>query len=436
MELCGNIERARKGDPVCVVNASMSIRGRPHLVDYTAVPRPLTGGVTVVVSRTTVVRPSMTVYYDEKPFELEEDAKGFHGQKGEIRMGTSCIIHFFAQSYHEAKLLRLEAELVQKKKMVDKKLLAEQNRIKAQESSLRRSSQPDAVRERGEREAEKEAEMKAMVDDLAQDTAVVEAMRAGFDEVRDAVSDFTPKMMELLGLGTSFGILRGLQGTTASFAFGLEPKDEHNSISEADALARDMGNACDFAFGIKDELLSMNKQRAVLNLPPIHTYTVIKTGEVQLEPKGWTGGACSFGRVDRQDMDLLPVAMHYQTNGILIPASDRDKVANCLPAFWFCLAVGVRMLCLCSRSFVHTGRCPWHAWFARSTTSSFQRQGCSLLSMKFSVAPRRRRPQPCCGPCLITRRACRPTGALQSGCRCANGWLDTCLWRLVGQSGG
>lgn len=80
----------------------------------------------------------------------------YHGHKGDVRMGTSCIIHFFAEQYQEGqycalkikketqelkiqrskkctesqpfaaclcpgKLLRLEADLAAKKKVVEKR---------------------------------------------------------------------------------------------------------------------------------------------------------------------------------------------------------------------------------------------------------------------------------------------------------------------------
>jgi len=59
-------------------------------------------------------------------------------------------------------------------------------------------------------------------------------------------------------------------------------------------------SACDFSFDVKEELLTLNKQRAILNLAPILTYTVVKTGEIKVQPKDWQSGNSVFQRVDHQ----------------------------------------------------------------------------------------------------------------------------------------
>jgi len=113
--------------------------------------------------------------------------------------------------------------------------------------------------------------------------------------------------MDVLAQCSLLGVLERFGNNTMTFTFGIpRPADD------------DIAQGCEFAFKLRDGLAGINKQRAILNLPNITTCAMIQTGDLESSPERWTDGMLSYDWLDKSITDLLPVALHYGVQGVLV----------------------------------------------------------------------------------------------------------------------
>eukprot|EP00658_Telonema_sp_P-2_P013683 TRINITY_DN15184_c0_g1_i2.p1 TRINITY_DN15184_c0_g1~~TRINITY_DN15184_c0_g1_i2.p1 ORF type:complete len:372 (+),score=77.24 TRINITY_DN15184_c0_g1_i2:94-1209(+) len=122
-----------------------------------------------------------------------------------------------------------------------------------------------------------------------------------------AVDDYLPACMDMLAQCPLLGILERFQKSTMSFTFGLP-----------NPTKADIAQGIEFAFRLRDGLAGINKQRSIMNLPPIATCAMVKSGDMECGPQKWSSGPRAYDWLDKSIEDLLPVTMHYRVQGILV----------------------------------------------------------------------------------------------------------------------
>jgi len=131
------------------------------------------------------------------------------------------------------------------------------------------------------------------------------------------VEEYLPVCMELLSQCSLLGVLERFEGTTMTFTFGM-PRPTEDDIAQG----------CMLAFRLRDSLAGINKQRAIMGLPPISTTAMVKTADVECGPSKWTSGPISYDWLDKSISDLLPVTLHYGIHGVMVADQTLESVGK------------------------------------------------------------------------------------------------------------
>eukprot|EP00656_Telonema_subtile_P050034 TRINITY_DN6376_c0_g1_i5.p1 TRINITY_DN6376_c0_g1~~TRINITY_DN6376_c0_g1_i5.p1 ORF type:complete len:581 (-),score=189.70 TRINITY_DN6376_c0_g1_i5:53-1795(-) len=127
------------------------------------------------------------------------------------------------------------------------------------------------------------------------------------EDLQKTVEEYLPACMDILAGFPQLGVLERFEGTTMTFMFGL-PR----------ATDADIAQGCELAFGLRDGLAGINKQRAIMGLASISTCTMVKTADMECGPDNWAQGPLCYDWLDKSISDLLPVTMHYGVQGVLV----------------------------------------------------------------------------------------------------------------------